>query len=312
MEKRKNPHPFSIFFKLLRDAFTEFSKNDPLRLAGATAFFTTFALPPILVILIQALGLFFSTDKARMKLFARLSTYVGKESVTQLVKTLAAFRKLAVNNYILFFGFLFLLFVATTLFAVLKSSLNQVWKIKVVHRNKVSKTLADRFRAIVVILIAGLLFAIGVFIEGLQAFMGSYIFHYSPLLFVYYNTVLNYIVSIIIVTAWFTIVFRYLPDAKASWGVLLKGALLTGVLFVIGKVVLHWMLSLSNITTFYGTSASIVLLMLFVFYASMILYYGAAFTKVLSIHIGKPIQPLHHASHYQLITDEPGKASNEA
>jgi membrane protein len=163
-----------------------------------------------------------------------------------------------------------------------------------------------------VILVAGLLFAIGVFVEGVQAFMGSYIFRYSPLLFVYYNTVLNYVLSIVIVTAWFAIVFRYLPDARAPWRVLWKGALLTGVLFTIGKVVLRWLLSYSNITTFYGTSASIVLLLLFVFYASMILYYGAAFTKVLSAFQGNPIQPLHYASHYQLITDEPDDRSNEA
>jgi membrane protein len=164
----------------------------------------------------------------------------------------------------------------------------------------------------VVILVAGLLFAIGIFVEGVQAFMGSYIFRYSPLLFVYYNTVLNYVLSIVIVTTWFAIVFRYLPDARAPWRVLWKGALLTGVLFTIGKVVLRWLLSYSNITTFYGTSASIVLLLLFVFYASMILYYGAAFTKVLSAFQGNPIQPLHYASHYQLITDEPDDRSNEA
>jgi membrane protein len=311
MGKPKKPFFFSVLFKLLRDALTELLKNDPLRLAGATAFFTTFALPPILVILIQTLGIFFSTGEARQQLLTRLSAIVGKETVTQIIDTLSAFRKLAQNNYILVFGFLFLLFVATTLFRVIKSSLNQLWKIKSVHRSKIGGTLADRLKAVLVILVAGLLFAFGLFTEGLQVVLGKYIFEYSPLLSFYFNTVINYVLSVFMVSAWFGIVFRYLPDARPSWGVVWRGALLTGVLFTFGKVVLRWLLSYSNINTLYGTSASIVLLMLFVFYSSLILYYGAAFTKMWSLHVNQPIVPLHYASHYQLITDEEDDSGNE-
>lgn len=312
MKERKNRNSFIDFFRLLKDALTELLKNDPLRMAGATAFFTTFALPPILIMLIQGLGLFFSREKARQQLFSRLSTYVGKETVTQIITTLSAFRKLAENNYIIVFGFLFLIFVATTLFKVIKNSLNQVWKIKVVHRSKVSGTLADRFRGVVVIAVAGILFAFALFAEGLQVFLGSYIFEYAPLLSFYFNTAFNYALSILIVAAWFAIVFRYLPDGRSTWNVVLKAALLTSVLFTIGKVVLRWLLSHSNINTLYGTSASIMLLLLFVFYSSLILYYGAAFTKVLGIYKQQPIEPLHYACHYQLITDEEDKSGNEA
>jgi membrane protein len=311
MAKSKKPVFPANFFRLLKGALAELLKNDPLRLAGATAFFTTFALPPILVILIQTLGLFFSTEKARQQLFTRLSAIVGKETVIQIVETLTAFRQLAQNNYIIVFGFLFLLFVATTLFRVIKSSLNQVWKIKITHRSRIGGTLTDRLKAVLVIMVAGLLFAFGLFTEGLQVILGKYIFEYSPLLSFYFNTVLNYILSIFIVTAWFAIVFRYLPDARPAWSVVWRGALLTGVLFTFGKLVLRWLLSYSNINTVYGTSASIVLLMLFVFYSSMILYYGAAFTKMWSIHADQPIAPLHYASHYQLITDEDDDSGNE-
>jgi membrane protein len=219
---------------------------------------------------------------------------------------------MAQNDYMLVFGVVFLLFVATTLFQVIKSSLNQVWKIKVVHRSKVKETLSNRFTAVLVILVAGVLFAVGLFAEGIQFFLGKRIFAYSPLLSFYFNAVLNQVLSIAVVTAWFAVVFRYLPDAHSPWGVLLTGALLTGILFSIGKVILRWLLSYSNIDTLYGTSASVVLLMLFVFYSSFILYYGAAFIKVYGIHKHKPVAPLRYASHYQLITDEEDDASNEA
>src|SRR5512133_2017292 len=115
-------HTALNFFRLLRDAMTELLKNDPLRMAGATAFFTTFALPPILVILIQALKLILNPDRIRAELFRSLSDIVGPEAVHQLTDVLGALRKLAQNWSITLAGFIFLLFVATTLFKVIKNS----------------------------------------------------------------------------------------------------------------------------------------------------------------------------------------------
>src|SRR6476661_8679926 len=109
----------STFFYLAKDAFTELGKNDPLRMAGATAFFTTFALPPILVILIQSLKLVLDPYEARSQLFLSLENIVGHEAVEQLIDVLLAIRKLASNSWIIIGGFIFLLFVATTLFKII-------------------------------------------------------------------------------------------------------------------------------------------------------------------------------------------------
>lgn len=292
------------FLKLLRESLTELLKNDPLRMAGATAFFTTFALPPILVIIIQSLKLILNPDEVRLQLFRSLEAIIGHEAVEQLVDVLMALRKLASNRWIIIGGFIFLLFVATTLFKVIKSSINQVWKVRPVHRLGFGKTMKSRLQSIVVILVAGLLFVIGLLAEGAQAFVGKYIFEVSPALSFYFKSALNYITSIVIVTLWFTVVFRYLPDGKPTWKVAFAGGFLTAILFNIGKIILHWLLSYSNINTVYGTSASIVLLLLFVFYSALILYYGAAFTKMLAINSGQPIRPLPHAMHYRIMEAE--------
>jgi len=292
------------FLKLLRASLVELLKNDPLRMAGATAFFTTFALPPILVIIIQFLKLIIDPGKVRPQLFHSLEDIVGREAVEQLVDVLLALRKLASNWYIIVGGFVFLLFVATTLFKIIKSSINQVWKMRPVHRQSLAKTMGSRLQAVAVILIAGLLFVIGLLAEGVQAFLGKYIFDLSPVLSFYFKSALNYITSIIIVTLWFTVVFRYLPDGKPEWRVAFAGGFLTAILFNIGKIILHWMLSYSNINTVYGTSASIVLLLLFVFYSALILYYGAAYTKCWGANNGYPIKPLPHAMHYKLMEAE--------
>ena len=136
MKVKGSQNSVSVFIMLARSAMKELSKNDPLRMAGATAFFTTFALPPILIILIQVLGLVFNPQRITHQLVIKLSEIIGHESVRQVVNTLMSFRKLAQNSFITIGGFIFLLFVATTLFKVIKSSMNQVWKIKMVKNSK--------------------------------------------------------------------------------------------------------------------------------------------------------------------------------
>lgn len=292
---------FLFYIRVFKDAFTELGKNDPLRMAGATAFFTTFALPPILIILIQVLGLIFDPQAISQLLFEHLANIIGGASVEQLISTLTAFRKLAQNWVVTIGGAVFLLFVATTLFKVIKSSLNQVWKIKVVTKQGLWTNVRTRLTSVMVILIAGVLFVAGLVAEGAQAFLGKYIAEFSPGLLIYFNSTLNHLLSIIIVTLWFAILFRFLPDGRPKWKVALTGALLTSLLFTTGKVVLRWLLlTYTNINTVYGASGSIVLLLLFVFYSSLILYYGAAFTKVWGFHHGEPIQPLSYAIHYHL------------
>jgi len=292
------------FSNLLRESLIELLKNDPLRMAGATAFFTTFALPPILAIIIQSLKLIFDPAEIRSQLFHSLESIIGREAVEQLIDVLLALRKLASNWCIIIGGFIFLLFVATTLFKVIKSSINQIWKVRPVHRLSFAETMASRLQSIVIILVAGVLFVIGLLGEGVQAFLGKYIFEISPGLSFYFSSALNYLISIIVVTLWFSILFRYLPDGRPEWKVSLAGGFLTAILFNIGKIILHWMLSYNNINTVYGTSAAIVLLLLFVFYTALILYYGAAFTKCLGIDADQPIKPLAHAMHYRIMEAE--------
>jgi membrane protein len=286
---------------LLRESLKEFMKNDPLRMAGATAFFTTFALPPILVIIIQSLKFIVGPDVVRSKLFFKLTETLGPEAAKQLADVLSAFRKMAANWWVTIGGFIFLLFVATTLFRVIKNSINQLWKIRQVGKASAGKTLVARFRAIVVILVAGVLFVVGLMAESAQVLIGRYLFQLSPVLSTYFNAVWATIFSLLITMSWFAIVFRYLPEGRPRWRVALIGGLLTALLFMFGKIILHWMLSYSNISNFYSTSASIVLLLLFVFYSALILYFGATFTKIWALHTGYSIEPLPGSIHYRLM-----------
>lgn len=255
-----------------------FSANDPLRMAAATAFFTIFALPPILVIITQVLGLIVN-DRIIREVFQSLSTVIGKSSTVQITDTLKAIREMASNEYITIIGMVILIFVATNLFKIVKDSINQVWKIKMVAKQRFRGTMRSRWQALIIIVFTGFLFLISILMEGMQTYLKEIVEELLPWLADFLNSAFSHMFSILIVTAWFVIIFRHLPDGVPPWKVVIAGALFTSVLFNIGKFLLRVLLLQSNIDSLYGASAAIVLLLLFVFYSSLILYFGAAFTQ---------------------------------
>ncbi len=281
---------------LLGNAYRELRKNDPLRLAGATAFFTTFALPAVLIILIRVFGIIVSTRVMARRLLQNLSEIIGNNTASDLHRTLVNVHRLPGNRWISVATFLFLIFVATTLFKVIKDSLNQLWNIKVEDHAGFAFRLLDRVKSFVVILVAGMLF-MGVLLgEGVIHFLKHSLTDQSQSDSLILNGFIKQIISIIVVTAWFTSVFKFLPDGRPSWRVAIAGAFFTALLFTLGKWLIIWLLSLSNMQDIYGASASSVLLLLFVFYSSFIFYYGACFTKVWADAHQSPISPGRHAS----------------
>ncbi|TDO23061.1 YihY/virulence factor BrkB family protein [Pedobacter duraquae] len=290
-------HTFSAH---LRQAFNLFQKNDPLRLAGATAFFTNFALPPILIILIRLFGYFIDRKILVTKLFERLSNILDESSIVQIRQTLRNIRNIDQNWIATIFSFIFFLFVATTLFSVIKSSMDQIWSIGIKPHSSFLFKLKLRARSMVIILLAGILFTTGLVTDSIQAFIGVYINNASPSFGKVFLAILNQLLFIAIVTVWFSVLFKYLTNGRPAWKASWKGGLLTGVLFTIGKYILRIMLPLSNIGNIYGASGSIVLIMLFVFYSSFIFYYGACFIKVLSDAHDTPIRPIAGAFTYEI------------
>jgi membrane protein len=286
------------FNRQLFNAYRLLVKNDPLRLAGATAFFTSFALPPILMLLIQLLSLLFERRSVSIELFRELGSVLGDDGVRQLVEVLRGMRGLAINVPAATAGFFFLLFVATTLFKVIQSSLNQLWMIEKTGK-KFKMVLVTRIKSTLLIIFTGLLFMASLSAQSAKIIFGNFLDNAFPGIGIYSNNTLSSLVSVTIVCTWFMVLFRYLPDGKPTWKVAFSGGLLTSILYNAGVLVLKLILLNSNIGILYGASASIVLLLLFVFYASLIFYFGACFTKVWGEYLEQPIQPVANAAYYE-------------
>lgn len=291
---------YQSLWTMLKMSFAELKKNNPLRMSGATAFFTTFALPPILLILFQLFSLFLNKRLLGREMMELITSTFGKDGAEQVLRTARGFYQLASRWWIAAGGFLFLVFVATTLFGVIKNSLNDIWKIGVKERPGFLFSLRLRARSLGVILVAGILFLAGILLDSFELIAGKYMEEQWSNMGKYFSGALNEIVSAVIVTAWFVVLFRYLADGRPSWRVAMAGGVLTGLLFSIGKEILSILMSNSNLTTIYGTSGSIVLILLFVFYSSFILYFGAAFVKVYSESIGDLPKLINKAYRYKV------------
>ncbi len=271
-----------------------------MRMAGATAFFTTFALPPIVFILSQLFGLFIGRGNMGRGLIKNISNTLGEEGADQVRQVVRSISGFSDSWYVIVFGFLFLVFVATTLFSEIKNSLNQLWQISVKENPGLLFVLRARARSFAVILLTGILFFADLFMESVKAIAGNYIdeiWHWGSW---YFKSALSQIAGVIIVAAWFIFLFRFLADGKPTWKASVVGGLVTGILFIAGKLLLRFLLVGSNIGSLYGTAGSFVLVLLFVFYSSFILYYGASFIAVYSEKKQWPIIPGNNAYKYKI------------
>lgn len=264
-------------------------------MGAATAFFATFALPPILIIFTQFFRFVVDPTELSTELIDRLSHILGTSSAQQVEGVLVAVSGLSHNWYVTFFGFIFLMFVATTLFEVIKNSLGQIWDIRVIPKPGIGFRLKYRLRSLIVIFLAGVLFLAGLVLESFQAIMGNYIDQIWNGGGWFFNRVINELVFVAALTIWLAFLFRFLTVGRPNWKISLAGAFFTAILFTFGKWILGYLLIGSNISTIYGASGSMVLIMLFVFYSAMIFYYGGCFVKVLSDTFEKPIRPVKKA-----------------
>lgn len=268
-------------------------------MAGATAFFTCFALPPIIVLLFQLFSIFFSRQLIGTELGEILSATLGEQGATQLRETAKSFRRLANNWYMAVIGLIFLVFVATTLFKVIKNTLNDIWNIRL-GKASFLYDLKLRARSLIVIIAAGLLFLASAIIDAIKVVAGKYIAQIWEPGGTFFAGAVSQLAGIAVVTLWFVVLFRYLANARPSWRVAFAGGLLTGVLFTIGKAILSTVMLGSNPGAVYGAGGAIALILLFVFYSSFILYFGASFIVEYSIHINDPLVPSRKAYRYEL------------
>lgn len=287
--------------QLAGSAFVNLRANDPVRMASATAFFTFFALPPIVVILSQLYGSLLSRPDQRIswQLYSHLAELFGRQGARQLQDISRHLQQERSSDVLTGLSVLLLLLTSTTLFAIIKGSLNQLWNVKPAADRRPWYVVVDKAIALGIIVFSGFLFIASLTIrQTLSPLTDSLSF--STSIYDWSGQVGNHGLSVVVLTMWFAVVFKYLPDIRISWKAVWVGALVTSLLVEAGEQVLNRLLIKSPVSSLYGTSGALILVLLFVFYSSLIFYYGASFTRQYAQWANLSAEPGAQAVSYQI------------
>ncbi|MDQ3278647.1 MAG: YihY/virulence factor BrkB family protein [Bacteroidota bacterium] len=290
----------TVFWRVLKKAGKRLSSNNPLLLAGSTAFFATFSIAPIFVLIIKLMGSVMGEEAVRRRVIQKFAESAPDESVQQFTRIVNGLQQISGKWYVDAGLVLFLLFSASTLFSIIKSSMQRLWRIKTMHGESVKYSLRKRLFSMSLIAAAGLLLVASLVVQNLQSYLGEAVADVSPIPSAYFKSFYRFLITVFVAWAWFVLVFRYITDARPQWKTVIVGALFTTVLFTLGRVILQSALSGTKLPSVYGASASLVLMQLFVFYISLLNYYGAAFTIEWAQHYRQRIHLPNHISYYTI------------
>lgn len=282
-------------FALLKESFTAFLDDNALKLSAALSYYTIFSLAPMLLLIISMVSIFYGKEVFEGQLFAQIAGLVGKQAAVQiqeLIKNAAITNKSVMAATI---GGITLLIGATGVFAEIQDSINYIWSIKSKPQKSWLQYLKNRVLSFSIIITLGFLLIVSLGVNTVVDLLSSRLEKYFSEVSVIIFSGLNIALVLVIITALFTVIFKILPDGHVRWKECIVGAAFTAVMFAIGKFAISFYLGQADLGATYGTSASIVILLTWIYYSSIILYFGAEFTKVYAKSDGVAISPNDHA-----------------
>jgi membrane protein len=282
-------------WQLIKSTYTKWNEDHAPGLGAALSYYTLFSLAPLLMIVIAIAGFAFGQEAAQGQIMGQIQGLVGEESAKAIQSMIEAARKPASGILAAVIATVMLLVGATGVFAQLQESLNIIWKVKAKPGAGIVKMLKDRFISLMAVLGTGFLLLISLVISAGISAIGATLEYILPgpesLL-----QILNFFVSFAVVTLLCAMIYKLLPDTPIRWGDVWIGAGITSLLFTIGKFFIGLYLGKSNVGIAYGTAGSLVVILIWVYYASQIFLFGAEFTAVYADSREKPrLAPLPHA-----------------
>lgn len=277
------------FFHVLKEAGSEFADDNGTKLSASLAYYTIFSIGPLLLVVISVSSLFYKKADITTKILGQVSELVGKTGADQIKTMLDNTTTQGNSTLFSIIGIVVLIFGATGIFTEIQSSINYIWSIKAKPKKGWLKYLTDRLLSFSLIIGSGFLMLTTLLINLLMDVLSDRLARILGDLNIILLKGLNIALLFAVVTFLFAVIYKVLPDAVIKWKDALIGAAFTGVLFLIGKFLIGYYLGSSKSISTYGAAASIILLLSWVYYSSIILYFGAEFTKVYAMRMGTGI-----------------------
>ena len=305
------PESVRYWAKVVRDAAVIWTESNAFALAGSLAFFTLFSIAPVIIVIVSIIGFFFGDQAAQGQIVTQLQETIGTEAAEAVQTAVARSRVEEGGLWATLVGVIAMLIGATTVFGQMQTALNTIWQVTPKpSKNTVFVLLRKRLASLTIVLAIGFIMLVSLSLSvGINA-MAKYADQWLP----FPGAVMRSLeigISLLVISTLFAVIFRALPDVRLRWRDVIPGAILTAILFTVGRSLIALYLGYTATASTFGAAGSVVLLLLWVNYSSLILLFGAAFGRAQLEARGEKIVPRSVAVrvHRKLIEDDEDPAS---
>jgi membrane protein len=273
-------HALQIVWATLRQAAIQWNRHEAMRLSASLAFYSVLSLAPLILLTVALTGLIVGATSAEQQLLVQFRAMLGPPGESAVRGMLVNARNLHAGSLASVVGLITLLFSASQVFAELQSALNRIWEADPQHSSGIVALIRERFFSFGLVLSIGLLLLISLLLSAALAALGRWAGGWLPV-HAWLLQAVTFLISLAGVAALFALIFKYVPEAPSSWRAVWIGALVTAALFDIGKTLIGLYLGKAGIGSTYGAAGSLVAVVVWVYYSSLIFFFGAEITRTL-------------------------------
>ncbi|HLL09891.1 MAG TPA: YihY/virulence factor BrkB family protein [Rubrivivax sp.] len=273
-------------WRLLREAVSAWSDDYAPSMGAALAYYTLFSVAPLLLIVISVAGLVFGEDAARGEIMEQLQGLIGIESAKAVEALLQSVNKPSKGVLGTVVGIVVLIIGATTVFGELQDAMDRIWRQRPPPGRGIVRLLQTRLLSLGLVLGIGFLLMVSLVVSAALAALGRWWAPWFGEGLLLLADTLNFVVSLLLMTAIFAQIFKWLPRVRLAWRDVWIGAAITSLLFTVGKTLIGYYIGRSAIASTFGAAASLVVLLVWVYYSAQIFLLGAEFTRAYAMRYG--------------------------
>lgn len=286
---------FRGFWTILKKTFKAWNAVDPFRQSSVIAYYAIFSIPALLVLVINIAGLFFEKQKLNGELSRQISGAIGSDTASQIQDMITKAGATKEGIFANIVGVIAIIFGATGVFVELQKSLNTIWEVQQKPDAGFLYRVRSQIFSFGLIVSIGFLLLVSLLVSSALAAASHWLEARFPDVIAYLFYALEFVVSLGVISVLFALIFKILPDVKIQWRSVWIGAVLTALLFTIGKYAISFYFGKAQPASVYGAAGSVILILLWVSYSSMIVFFGAEFTKQYALFHGITIVPAKNA-----------------
>ena len=275
---------------LLSEIYKEWREDNAQTLGAALAFYTTFSMAPLLIIVIAIFGVILGKETVQVEILRRAQELIGAQGADAVKMMIEAAYRPGSGLPATIIGIVVILIGSTSALVMLKHALNSMWGARPNPKAPIWNLIKERLLSFIMILVIGLLLVLSLLLSLVLSFLTGFLQDLVPLP-IFFIQMSDLAFSILLITLLFAVIYKVLPDVKIAWSDVWVGSTLTAILFTLGKFLFGLFLSRSTISSAYGAASSLAIILMWVYYSAQVFFIGAEFTQVYANRYGSRVKP---------------------